>query len=189
MVGDLIMLKDSVGDTAGGQFAVYKEGVYQLETFCVEYTEHINFSSTFRVAGINDFATSGGAGGAIDGKDYLSDETRWLFYHFSNGTLDDLVSGYSYGDIGNANALQKAIWYWENETNGQYNFLAEAAFNAIEDDIETGGIGQVKVLNLVFNSTGGVAQDQLYVVPEPLSMLLFGTGLIGIGAYVKRRFR
>ena len=147
------------------------------------------------IKGTNDFAEAGG-GGAINGRDYLSDETRYLYYHYFIGDLQ----GYDYNDavlrVQDANALQLAIWYLEEEL---FEFTATVHFDPYYNEYtglaheqiikgNTTGIDRVKVLNLTKNAGAG-SQDQLTVVPEPGALLSLGIFLLGLGSATRRRFK
>ena len=57
--------------------------------------------------------------------------------------------------------------------------------------IDAGGISAIKISNTI----AGIEVDHLQYgfninpVPEPISMLLFGTGIVGIGGYVRKKFK
>jgi hypothetical protein len=180
-------------------------------TFCVEYNETFSYGQTLFVKGApNTGAIEGGVGkaamyfGDVAGSptfDPISSRTAYLYTQFSKGTL----SNYDYTSPSlrpaDADALQQAIWYLENELpttpfgslSGQAQTWINEADDAIGDNLWS-GIGNVRVLNLYKDADFlNRAQDQLYIelapVPEPetYAMLLAGLGLIGFVAKRRRR--
>jgi hypothetical protein len=199
-VGDSIKFADGPGTTGGGEFLVtVSNGGTVLDsfiTFCLQRTEYIDYSTTFRIGGINEYAMTdpvANGGDSVKGFDYISPHTAYLYTHFRAGTL----SGYDYNSSNrwvSANHLQNAIWWFEQEisTSQSSNPFVVLATNAVNSGAWS-GIGNVRVINLFFPN-GAEAQDQLAlidppasaVVPEPTTLALLGLGL-GVGAW--RRFR
>jgi hypothetical protein len=191
-VGDVISLSNGPGTTNGGEFKVNlispTSSTDIFRTFCLEKNEYFSWDQHLTIKGINDYATAGG-GGATNGMDYLSDETRYLYYHFYRG---DLI-GYDYSDSGrveSADALQKAIWMLEEEMDlDDFNpFIYYLKTSVVGSTGWTAGLDSVKVLNL-YKPDGSKAQDQLTMVPEPGALISLGIVLLGLGGVTRRRFR
>ena len=83
------------GTTGGGEFTIVVDETRRFVTFCLQKTEYIDFFNAFNVDNISTYAVSDPAsnGGDADGKDYLSEQTAFLYTQFRAGTL----TGYNYG--------------------------------------------------------------------------------------------
>ena len=180
-VGDLVKFQGSTGTLGGGAFFVDNTsngaGV-DFMTFCLQITEHIDYSSLFRVGAVTNSADDAG------GNDPLSTATEWIFSSYRSG----LLTGYS------ADEVQGAIWTLENEwtsSAGNSAALITLAQNQVAAGWVNDGVG---VLNL-FYTDGRKAQDQLTFTqvanlpppppdptPEPGTLVLLGLGGLVLGS-------
>jgi len=190
-VGDEVYFNYALGSgtSPGGPFSVYDSGTGSklFDTFCLERNEYIHLGSQnkYFVSGIDEYAAKGGIGGATNQKDYLSSATKWLFWQFVAGNLDDYVAGYTYNTVWST-ALQQAFWYLEDEVTsvtGKACSLAQLANLHQGDSIG----GSVMVMN-IFDMNNQYAQSQLLATPtpEPGTLILLGSG-IAVLAGLRRR--
>jgi hypothetical protein len=183
-VGDRIRFTDQVGSTGGGEFGVHlkdqvnpfsgnTESAELFRTFCLEKNEFIDFHQNgFIIESISTAAENGGVGGPSP--DPISAQTAWLYYNFVKGTL----SGYLGNNVASADALQKAIWGFEDElnlsemaawSNNPFVLAADAALASVDPLVQANvdaAVASVRVLNIVWASDRH-GFDGVYEGPKP----------------------
>ncbi|MDX2495063.1 MAG: PEP-CTERM sorting domain-containing protein [Desulfuromusa sp.] len=171
---DSVYLLTSTTGAANGDFRVYEQNVagIQFQTFCIEKNVHFTPNVTYR-ASID--AT------IMDTGETLHNGTKYLYWNFYQGTL----SGFS-GSKSDVTALQEAFWMLQGDMDVATNaFYTDAT---AEDHMNLGASYDVMVMNL-WDVKGNAYQSQLVAnapVPEPATMVLLGSGLIGLALYRRR---
>lgn len=185
------------GNPAG--LGLYGAGAANFVTFCVETDEYLSEGGEYFIQ-FSDEARAGGSGGPSP--DPLDDATRYLYAHLIRGTIGSELAAwvgdggaggtFTYGSFASGEALQKAIWFIEEEAGGSNNFLVSLATWALANSTlsDLSEIGKVRVMNMWANADfTGNRQDLLVMIPLPSPVWMAGIGLFGVigGTVIRRR--
>jgi hypothetical protein len=203
-----ITLNGVLGRFGGGEFSWTGSGgannVGNFISFCIEINETVAPGSEYNFE-VNDEAVRGGVGGG--NPDPLDSKTAALYTAFALGSLGNFSSTGSisfnsdtYSRQDQAAALQMAIWKLEEEIDSVDAVTAGRTTDQVLADkiealaldylsqataLDTGGIGNVRVLNLSPIVGTGYNQDMLILIPLPQAGALAAIGLAGLA--VRRR--
>lgn len=192
--------------TSGGPYLATTSGSLlgnrSFITFGLEYNEPLTLGEEYEFV-LSENAYHGGVNGAVG--DPVQTKSKWLYYQVASNSYLTWGSGSPAITSTFGSSVQQAIWYFEGERKqNQIDAAAQTLVSWVTGRfsewtaLEAQG-HHVFALNLTApEGCVGVEctqiRDQLayaYIpaTPEPASMMLFGSGLIAVAAFARRRRR
>ena len=190
---------DRVSGFGGGAFQLV-DGSSSYVTYCLETIEYINLGANYTVESVSLSAIAGGVGNtggtnttANNGSnsDPISSQTAYLYYMYATGQISGITANSGIGTALQQEALQYVFWYLENEilltaVPSDILGLFNQYITIANSDPDTNQYYNVYVVNPI-DSSGNAKQSQLVYVPEAGSLLLFGSGLVGLVLYRRKQ--
>jgi len=138
-----------------------------VESFCMEYTGRTNTYTDYEITSIVDGI------GFWDSRDWKA--ITYLYYNWDQGTL---------GFNASQSDLQRAFWYFTDGLTNVSDTVMQIVKYASSESANWINDGKV----MVAVNDGQDILVSAAPVPEPATMLLFGTGLIGLAGLSRKKF-
>jgi PEP-CTERM motif len=175
----------------------------QINTFCIQDNVYINYGVMYTIESITDHVgidgnntwTTGGnmiqGSGNVGGTGTLNGAVDYLFHQYFTGAYETSMTTQTEQDD-----FQRLLWSLQGSgpdysSTNSYQWEKDLeTYNSFSQDMKNKSYGTV-VLNIVsVDGAGNVmnVQNQLYdPIPEPATMLLFGSGLMGISLVLRKQ--